>query len=65
MHGRASEREEVDQAGGHRARLRKRLLDAGPQGFHDYELLEYLLALTIQMRILGLLYFTNQRKMGW
>jgi hypothetical protein len=24
-----------------------------------------LLALTIQMRILGLLYFTNQRKMGW
>jgi DNA repair protein RadC len=32
---------------GHRARLRKRLLDAGPQGFHDYELVEYLLALTI------------------
>jgi DNA repair protein RadC len=32
---------------GHRARLRKRLLDAGPQGFHDYELIEYLLALTI------------------
>src|SRR3954454_3145198 len=33
--------------GGHRSRLRQRLLDAGPQGFHDYELLEYLLALTI------------------
>jgi len=37
---------EQDQAG-HRARLRKRLLDAGPDGFHDYELIEYLLALTI------------------
>jgi DNA repair protein RadC len=34
-------------AGGHRARLRQRLLDAGPQGFHDYELVEYLLTLTI------------------
>ena len=34
-------------SGGHRARLRRRLLDAGPQGFHDYELVEYLLALTI------------------
>src|SRR5437764_5787978 len=32
---------------GHRTRLRKRLLDAGPQGFHDYELVEYLLTLTI------------------
>jgi len=37
---------EKDQ-GGHRSRLRKRLLDAGPAGFHDYELLEYLLTLTI------------------
>jgi len=35
------------ESGGHRARLRKRLLGAGPQGFHDYELVEYLLALTI------------------
>ena len=34
-------------SGGHRARLRKRLLEAGPGGFHDYELIEYLLALTI------------------
>ena len=34
-------------SGGHRARLRQRLLDAGPNGFHDYELLEYLLTLTI------------------
>jgi DNA repair protein RadC len=39
----------VDAAssGGHRARLRQRLLDAGPAGFHDYELVEYLLTLTI------------------
>ena len=35
------------ESGGHRARLRKRLLEAGPDGFHDYELVEYLLALTI------------------
>ena len=35
------------ESGGHRARLRKRLLDAGPTAFHDYELIEYLLALTI------------------
>ena len=34
-------------ASGHRARLRQRLLDAGPSGFHDYELIEYLLTLTI------------------
>ena len=37
---------EADSAG-HRARLRKRLLDAGPRGLHDYELIEFLLALTI------------------
>ena len=47
LHGRASTNDEMDRAGGHRARLRKRLLDAGPEGFHDYELVEYLLALTI------------------
>ena len=35
------------RSAGHRARLRKRLLEAGAQGFHDYELIEYLLALTI------------------
>ena len=46
MHGRASNDDE-QLAAGHRSRLRKRLLDAGPEGFHDYELLEYLLALTI------------------
>ena len=32
---------------GHRAGLRERLLDGGPDGFHDYELIEYLLTLTI------------------
>jgi DNA repair protein RadC len=32
---------------GHRERLRRRLLGAGPRGFHDYELIEYLLTLTI------------------
>ena len=37
----------TEQASGHRARLRKRLLEAGPDGFHDYELVEYLLSLTI------------------
>ena len=36
-----------ESASGHRSRLRKRLLDAGPDGFHDYELVEYLLTLTI------------------
>ena len=46
MHERASNEDETLSAG-HRARLRKRLLDAGPSGFHDYELIEYLLALTI------------------
>src|SRR3954471_15951600 len=46
MNERASKSEEAD-AGGHRARLRQRLLDAGPAGFHDYELIEYLLTLTI------------------
>ena len=46
MHGRVGKSEEAD-SGGHRARLRQRLLNAGPDGFHDYELIEYLLTLTI------------------
>jgi len=46
MNEHASVTQENDSAG-HRARLRKRLLDAGPEGFHDYELIEYLLTLTI------------------
>jgi DNA repair protein RadC len=36
-----------NHSAGHRARLRKRLLEGGPEGFLDYELVEYLLALTI------------------
>ena len=46
MDARTSNDDELSTAG-HRIRLRKRLLDAGPAGFHDYELIEYLLALTI------------------
>ena len=46
MHERVTEIDRTDSSG-HRARLRKRLLEAGPAGFHDYELIEYLLALTI------------------
>ena len=46
MDARVSKPEESDSAG-HRARLRKRLLEAGADGFHDYELIEYLLTLTI------------------
>ena len=46
MHGRVSNPED-NGSGGHRSRLRTRLLDAGPAGFHDYELIEYLLTLTI------------------
>ena len=46
MNERADSLHEMNSKG-HRARLRQRLLDAGPAGFHDYELLEYLLTLTI------------------
>ena len=46
MDARVSRQEEPHSAG-HRARLRKRLLDGGALGFHEYELIEYLLTLTI------------------
>ncbi|HKX92083.1 MAG TPA: DNA repair protein RadC [Sphingomicrobium sp.] len=46
MDGRATNDDEL-QSAGHRARLRRRLLSAGPAGFLDYELIEYLLSLTI------------------
>lgn len=36
-----------DGSAGHRTRLRQRLLESGAAGFHDYELVEYLLTLTI------------------
>lgn len=37
-------------ASGHRARLRKRLFEQGPEGLLDHELIEYLLALAIPRR---------------
>lgn len=37
-------------ASGHRARLRKRLLDGGAEALADYEVIEYLLALAIPRR---------------
>ena len=37
----------ASNSSGHRARLRERLFEAGPGGFLDHELIEYLLALTI------------------
>ncbi|OYU15938.1 MAG: hypothetical protein CFE37_02535 [Alphaproteobacteria bacterium PA4] len=39
-----------DDSAGHRERLRARLLAGGGDGFHDYELLEYLLGLAIPRR---------------
>lgn len=39
--------QEPDHRSGHRARLRQRLLDHGPEALRDYEVVEYLLALTI------------------
>lgn len=47
MHGRVKEIGEATGAGGHRARLRKRLFVAGPKALSDHELVEYLLALSI------------------
>ena len=47
MHARASEIQKSDAAGGHRARLRKRLFEGGPKALLDHELIDYLLALTI------------------
>ena len=35
---------------GHRARLRRRLFEGGPEALHDHELVEYLLALAIPRR---------------
>lgn len=41
---------DLDLFGGHRGRLRQRLLDGGADGFLDHELLEYILALAIPRR---------------
>ena len=38
---------EHSRSAGHRRRLRERFLEGGARGFHDYELIEYLLTLTI------------------
>ena len=40
----------AQDASGHRARLRKRLIEGGPEALLDHELVEYLLALTIPRR---------------
>src|SRR4051794_596497 len=40
----------VEDAGGHRARLRKRLFEGGPDALHEHELIEYLLALALPRR---------------
>lgn len=42
--------EAADDSAGHRERLRARLLAGGGDGFHDYELLEYILGLAIPRR---------------
>lgn len=38
---------ESDDLGGHRGRMRERMLKGGPDGFLDHEILEYVLALAI------------------
>ena len=47
MHGRVSNTDNSNDSSGHRARLRKRLFEAGPKALSDHELVEYLLALSI------------------
>ena len=47
MHGRVSDTGKSEAGNGHRARLRKRLFEAGPKALSDHELVEYLLALAI------------------
>jgi DNA repair protein RadC len=42
--------EELPDASGHRARLRKRLFEGGPDALLEHELIEYLLALAIPRR---------------
>jgi DNA repair protein RadC len=40
----------VEDASGHRSRLRKRLFEGGPEALHEHELVEYLLALALPRR---------------
>jgi DNA repair protein RadC len=42
--------EDVPDASGHRARLRKRLFEGGPEALLEHELIEYLLALALPRR---------------
>jgi DNA repair protein RadC len=49
-----AEAEEKPHHHGHRARLRTRLLAGGGEGFHDYELLEYILGLGRRDDVKGL-----------
>ena len=46
----ASDADPATDAGGHRARLRKRLIEGGPDALLDHELIEYLLTLAIPRR---------------
>src|SRR3954454_6610791 len=43
-------RDGTSDASGHRARLRKRLFEGGPEALHAHELVEYLLALALPRR---------------
>jgi DNA repair protein RadC len=43
-------RDGAPDASGHRARLRKRLFEGGPDALHEHELVEYLLALALPRR---------------
>jgi DNA repair protein RadC len=43
-------RDGTSDASGHRARLRKRLFEGGPDALHEHELVEYLLALALPRR---------------
>lgn len=45
-----SEIDPVSDGSGHRARLRKRLVEGGPDALHDHELLEYLLGPALPRR---------------
>ena len=64
MHGHATETEKSTVAGGHRARLRKRLFEGGPKALLDHELVEYLLALAgIGLSVVVPLFFARKFKL--
>ena len=50
MHGHVGKTSDTASGDGHRARLRKRLFEAGAKGLLDHELIEYLLTLAIPRR---------------